>query len=58
MKFIKNVFLELKQSTWLSKKQLIKTTFAVVLSTVGLAGFIYLIDLLTSGVYGFMIKSL
>lgn len=58
MKFIKNVFLELKQSTWLSKKQLIKTTFAVVISAVGLTGFIYLIDLLTSGVYGLIIKSL
>ena len=58
MKFIKSVFKELKQIDWLSKKDLMKTTFAVILCTIGLAGFIYLIDLISTGVYGIIIKSI
>ncbi len=56
MRFLKNVFNELKQVTWLSKGELLKTTFSVVISSIMLAGFVYSIDVLASEVYGSIVK--
>lgn len=58
MKFFKNVISELKMITWLPKSELIKMTGVVLLSTILVSAFVFGVDTIASGLYGFVMKSL
>ena len=55
-KFISEVFVELKKVSWTTKKDLVDSTWVVLISTFFLGGFISICDFALSKLLGILIR--